>query len=343
MKAEIGAFQKDRQELHKILPLETPLLLELHNTHICNFRCEFCIHSGPDTAIVAGKPFRREKMAWELFELMVEQCKAFPDKIKMCSIAGIGEPLTNSDIVRQVGLLKESGAFRKIQIITNATLLTHDLGEALVAAGLDELKVSLQGLSDKTYARVTDTATTFDKICQNVATFSGIKGSCKLSIKIGDSMLDGDGDEQKFYRLFGDICDAVGVEHIYDMWKSNGIGVKAAVEAKKSQFGYDNREIRVCRYRFTTFDIMPDGTFCLGGCHRRFGFETNIREVPIVEQWNSAGANKARRDKLMYGRDRDGICAVCEVSQQNWHPADLLEGHEEEILARMSERGMIEV
>jgi hypothetical protein len=86
---------------------------------------------------------------------------------------------------------------------------------------------------------------------------------------------------------------------------------------------------------------MPDGTFCLGGCHRRFGFEHTIREVPIAEQCNSDGANIIRRDKLLYGRQSDGVCAVCEISQQNWHPADLLDGYEEQILDRMREQGMI--
>jgi MoaA/NifB/PqqE/SkfB family radical SAM enzyme len=337
MKAEIGAYQKDRQVLHRILPLETPLLLELHNTHICNFRCNFCVHSTSDIAVVAGKPFKREAMPWELFELMVSQCKDFPGKIKLCSIAGIGEPLAHPDIVRQVKSLKESGVFGKVQIITNASLLTPENGAALVEAGLDELKVSLQGLNSETYRRITGTNTEFDTIRRNVETFAALKSGCVLKIKIGDSMLENDNDEQRFYDMFGNICDAVGVEHIYDMWKSNGVSARETVSAQKSQFGYEPREIKICRQRFTTFDILPDGTFCMGGCHRRFGFEHNIREVPISEQWNSAGANKIRREKLLHGRNSDNICAVCEISQQNWHPADLLDGHEQEILRRMGD------
>ena len=134
----------------------------------------------------------------------------------------------------------------------------------------------------------------------------------------------------------------MGIEHIYNMWNVNGVNVEDNLKAsQQTVWGLEPREIRFCRQRFTTFDILPDGTFCLGGCHRRFGFEHNIREVPAAEQWNSTGANKARRDMLVNGRKADPLCRICEGGSQNWHPEDLLEGHEEEILARMREQGLI--
>lgn len=240
-----------------------------------------------------------------------------------------------------VRLFKTSGKVKKVQIITNASLLTHELSHRLLDAGLDQLKVSLQGIDTEMYRKITRSKVDWDTIYGNIQYFSQIKGACKLSVKIGDTALRA-GEDKIFHQLFGDICDAVGIEHIYNMWNVNGVNVEDNLkDSEQTVWGLEPREIRVCRQRFTTFDILPDGTFCLGGCHRRFGFEHNIRDVPVAEQWNSPGANKARWDMLTEGRKGDPLCRICEGGSQNWHPEDLLEGHEDEILARMREKGLI--
>lgn len=340
MKAQIGAWEKDRQQLYDILPLDTPLLLEFHPTHICNFCCNYCIQSS-EKAYAGGKPFKREHMSWELFELLVAQLSDFPGEIKMVSCAGMGEPLAHPRIVDMVRLFKNSGKVKKVQIITNASLLTHELAQQLLDAGLDQLKVSLQGIDTQMYQKIARSNVPWEVVYDHIRYFSEIKGACKLSVKIGDTALRA-GEDEKFHRLFGDICDAVGIEHIYNMWNVNGVNVSDNLKTSdRTVWGLEPREIRVCRQRFTTFDILPDGTFCLGGCHRRFGFEKSIRESPVAQQWNSPGANKARFDMLTKGRQSDSLCRICEGGSQNWHPEDLLEGHEEEILARMRERGMI--
>ena len=340
MKAQIGAWEKDRQQLHAILPLETPLLLEFHPTHICNFRCNYCIQSS-ERAFAGGKPFKREHMNWDLFKLLVQQLSDFPGEIKMVSCAGMGEPLTHPRIADMVRLFKESGKVKKVQIITNASLLTRELSHQLIDAGLDQLKVSLQGVSTEMYQIIAKSPVPWETIYGNIQYFSQIKGASKLSVKIGDTALR-NGEDEIFHQLFDDVCDAVGIEHIYNMWNVNGVNVEDKLkDSQQTVWGLDPREILFCRQRFTTFDILPDGTFCLGGCHRRFGFEHNIREVPVAEQWNSAGANQVRRDMLVNGRKADPLCRICEGGSQNWHPEDLLEGHEEEILARMRAKELI--
>jgi hypothetical protein len=93
-------------------------------------------------------------------------------------------------------------------------------------------------------------------------------------------------------------------------------------------------DLKVCRRVFTSIDIMPDGmlTQC---CHDRFGFEKNIKEVPIATQWNSAEFDKARIDILNGKKDQWEFCKNCVFINATWHPEDVLDGHEEEILNRM--------
>lgn len=56
---------------------------------------------------------------------------------------GVGEPLLNRDLPRMVAHLKSRGVY--VLFNTNATLLTEDWGRRLIEAGLDELRVSVDG------------------------------------------------------------------------------------------------------------------------------------------------------------------------------------------------------
>lgn len=333
MKADTGIWPKNRQILHKILPLDTPLGVDIHITHFCNFRCNYCIVTQPNE-VFAQSGLPRSAMSWEDFSLLVEQLKEFPQKIKMITMCGIGEATTHPRLVDMVQALHDAEVTEKIQVITNAALVTPEMGERLVNAGLGELRVSLQGLTAEKYWEVARARIDWDEFYANLCHFSNIKGQCDLKVKIADTALE-PGDEEKFYALFGDICDAVGIEHIYDVWEHNNFKLDIPLkETEKTLYGLDRHEITVCRYPLTRFDVLPDGMFTQY-CHIQFGHEKHIRESSVVEQWNSAGQNQFRLNMLKEGRKYYHACQICKQCDNTWHPEDLLEGHENEILERM--------
>ena len=183
MKAEIGIYPKDRQLLYKIVPLDTPLVVDLHITHICNFRCNYCILSESDEALAESAfadGLRREAMSWKTFG-------AFPHRIKQITMSGVGEATTHPRLVDMVRLLKDAQVTDKIQIITNAHLLSHSMSGQLIDAGLDELRISLQGLSAAKYKDICGASIDWDKFYEQICYFSEIKGNCKLKVKIADT------------------------------------------------------------------------------------------------------------------------------------------------------------
>lgn len=335
MRAEIGTFPKDRQILHEILPLETPLGVDIHITHHCNFKCNYCILS-QSKEIVESSKLPIQAMKWEDFSLLVEQLKEFPSKIKMITMSGIGEATTHPRLVDMVRALHDADVAETIQIITNAALLTPELGKRLVDAGLGELRISLQGLTAEKYREIAGVKIDWDLFYKNICYFATIKGKCALKVKIADTALE-PGDEERFYTLFGDICNAVAIEHIYDAWAHNGFSLNIDTKATtKTRYGLEPREIKVCRYPFTRFDVLPNGMFTQV-CHLQFGHEKHIRESSVVEQWNSLGQNQLRENMLKRGRKFYPVCKICNFCEGMWHPEDLLDGYEEEILERMKE------
>jgi len=87
-------------------------------------------------------------MAWDDFRRVVDQ---FP-RLERVVLHGIGESLLNKDLPRFIAHLKERGS--EVLFNTNAILLDQKRGDALVAAGLDELRVSLDAVTPELYAQL---------------------------------------------------------------------------------------------------------------------------------------------------------------------------------------------
>jgi MoaA/NifB/PqqE/SkfB family radical SAM enzyme len=104
-------------------------------------------------------------MPWELFSSIIDQ---YP-KIARVVLHGIGEPMLVKDLAARVAYLKERGTY--VLFNTNGTLLTEANGRALIEAGLDELRVSLDAAEAGVYEMVRG-KDFFAKIVTNVGNFT---------------------------------------------------------------------------------------------------------------------------------------------------------------------------
>ncbi len=130
-------------------------------TNHCNLLCETC----PRTFVTYEEP---QTLSWENFLAIVEQ---FPD-MERAVLHGIGEPLLNKDLPRMIAHLKARGVF--VLFNTNAVLLDEAWARKLIASGLDELRVSIDGADPKTYALIRG-APLFHKVVKNLKQFVEIQ------------------------------------------------------------------------------------------------------------------------------------------------------------------------
>jgi len=126
-------------------------------TNHCNLLCETC----PRTFVSYEEP---QTLSWDNFLRIVDQ---FPE-MERAVLHGIGEPLLNKDLARMIAYLKARGIY--VLFNTNATLLSDDWARRLIEAGLDELRVSIDGANPKTYALIRG-APLFHKVLQNLQHF----------------------------------------------------------------------------------------------------------------------------------------------------------------------------
>ncbi len=140
-----------------------PVCLYLETTNRCNLLCETCPRTFEDLEPPAD-------MSWELFTRIVDQ---FPN-IQRVVLHGIGEPMMVKDLPRMVRYLKDRGTY--VLFNTNGTLLRPKKGLALIEAGLDELRISLDAAEARTYELVRG-KDFFDRIVRNTRDFVALKKS----------------------------------------------------------------------------------------------------------------------------------------------------------------------
>ena len=107
-----------------------PVCLYLEVTNRCNLLCTTC----PRTYVELEPP---ADMSWDLFRRIVDQV---PD-VSRAVMHGVGEPMLVKNLPKMVRYLKDRGVY--VLFNTNGTVLNEKNGRALIDAGLDELRVSL--------------------------------------------------------------------------------------------------------------------------------------------------------------------------------------------------------
>ena len=86
----------------------------------------------------------------ELFtSIIIDQ---YTPKLPRVVLHGVGEPMLVKDLPRMIRYLKDRGVY--VLFNTNGTLLTKSNGQALIDAGLDELRVSLDAAESSVFQMV---------------------------------------------------------------------------------------------------------------------------------------------------------------------------------------------
>jgi MoaA/NifB/PqqE/SkfB family radical SAM enzyme len=313
MQARISpGYDSQRKKLSEIIPIPTPFTLFITPAQVCNFRCFYCTqHKSRNEKKRLG--FQSQLLDYEVFLKIASQAAEFPEPFRRVLLTGLGEPLMNPRIPEMVATLKRRGVADRYEIFTNAYLLSHDMSDRLLAAGLTRLRISIQGLSAEKYREVCGVDIEFDRLLDNIRYFYEHRGDCTVYLKIIDAGLAGKEDEEKFYSLFGDICDDIYIEHLVKAQPSMG-DYENRADNYLTFYGERSQKRDVCPYMFYTLQTDATGNvfpcpplglpvmFSLG----------NINKITLREIWNGDKLRALRLSHLHKNRDCVPVCDTCE-------------------------------
>lgn len=308
-----GKHVDGRVNLAGLLPLSTPLVVEIFPIYACNFKCRYCMFSVPEKN--RGFVSSKDVMDFDMYEKCIVSMLSFPQKIKVLRFAGMGEPLLHRNIEAMINYATFYNVAEKIELITNASLLTPKLSDALIASGLSRMVISIQGTSAEKYKEISGINLDFKYFLSNIKYLYKHKKNMEIYIKILDYALD---DKEKFYEIFGDICNYIGIEHAVPIYPDVDYNIFGDVPF--TQFGSFASDVQICPRPFATMYILPDGkvTPCYSMDYPEIMGDLNTES--IYEIW---GGKKFRAFQYnMLNGIKNEVCSDCNMIKHRFCKED---------------------
>lgn len=186
-----------------------PLHLDIETTDLCNLKCPMCPRTILDEQ---NEELQKKKyISKEEYKNIIDQAVQYD--IKSIKLQYLGEPLLHKEVVWQVEYAKQQGII-DVMFNTNATLLTKELSEQLLKAGLDKLFISFDAVSPKLYEQQR-VGTTIGKVIDNIYNFIKLRNeiSPKTHVRLSMVMYEDPIWKEQFDAMkvmWRDLVDALG-------------------------------------------------------------------------------------------------------------------------------------
>lgn len=326
-------LNEKRKNLGEVLPLKQPYVLLVDPSSICNLRCQWC-PSGYD-ALISSTGRAQQIMPLELFEKIVEQAKAFSKPFNVLRLYKEGEPLVNPNFPEIVKMAKESKCFTRIDTTTNGILLNKQLNRKIIAAGIDQINISVNGVNEEQIYKNTGRHINFDEYVNNIRDLYNNRGNCVVYVKTIKDILT-ENEKEKFFDIFGESADRVFLERLSPAWPT--------FDVSKSGYNYEDvgnyeqpvEDRKVCPYIFYIMVVNADGTVstCVGDW-RHHQIVGNINEENIKDIWNGNMQRKYQIEHLRGNKDCFEMCKSCKVITHGCY--DNIDQYAHEIEKKISE------
>ena len=153
----------------KFLTNPNPTTISLPLTAQCNHRCLFCEIRGTEQKI------KNEGKKYQANLLDIKDIKPFESFIKsahsidMGGLTALGEPFLSPNFSQVIKYLRKINQHARIQITTNAALLTEEKKKLLISSAPLDLTFSLHAISQKTYHKLM--GKDFERVIKNIHFF----------------------------------------------------------------------------------------------------------------------------------------------------------------------------
>jgi len=278
---------------------EFPPIVIVAVTNVCDMACIHCAHP----VIKRDPGYRATFMRPEVHTRIVEETRAYRDKLWVLRYAADGESLLNPHFLDMVDEVKAAG-IGPVDLTTNAMSLSEDKMRRLLEAPIDVIDVSLDAFSKETYEKIRIRGK-FDQVTANLKRLIEMRNEIGSPTKIMTSIISQQEalDEVDAFREFwGEYVDEVLVRGL-----NTDLGI---VNVSETYFEEIERWPCPQFWKRVTINQHGDVRFCVEDW-RNTGIVGNVMEQSIAEIWQSEIYQKFR-DLHASGRWGDvSMCRKC--------------------------------
>ena len=297
--------------------------LTVEVTNICNANCVFC-----------GYQFQERPtgvMSLDLFRQIVDQYAAIGGgMIELTPV--VGDPLVDKGLEEKVGYARSVPGIGRLSFITNGILLRRARFEALVAAGITHITISISGLDPKEYERVyrsTAYRTVIDNLVDIAA--SPLFGRVEFALGIRSDTWFAWRRSPDLARLKRLGYTRVGSMLFLDNWSGR---IATATLPGAFLVRPPRRKKNPCWMLYNSITVLADGRMTACGCRDLNGTSElglgSIHDQRLDSPWID-GRMEALRQRFRDGNPPD-VCRDCRhyvpareidaLNSENGKPAD---------------------
>jgi hypothetical protein len=277
-----GFFDRLRPAFPKVVRIET--------TNACNASCVICPHKQIQRPI--------SRMDNNLYTRIIDQCAAAG--CQEVHLHNFGEPLMDKQLEDRVSDAKKKG-IKKVKIFSNGSLLSASRAKGLIEAGLDEIKISIDGATKEEFERIR-VPLRFETVMQNIYDLVAMRNACGSGLIVLVACCS-TADKQATMQPLINIADGFSFNKIHN-W-GNGDQTNGRSRLRKP----------CCRlWRNLTVLAGGDVSLCCldyDGQHILGRVDEN---ASIGEIWNSPAYENVRRLHKEGRQNSIQLCANCTKS-----------------------------
>ncbi len=282
------------------LPLpRLPYVIVFEPTTHCNLRCIMC----PSPGFTGTRGY----LSMELYEKLIRQ--AIDGGVHRARFVGLGEPMLHRNLPEMVRMAKQGGLYTEIS--TNATLLTRELGQALLDAGLDELCFSLDTAIEADYERIRKPAK-YSEVVSNIEGFLALckENPARAPVTVARMVVMEGSDVEAFSRRWEGKVDSLqfNIMRVHAGAESpHGAPRTPPTAAPRRQLPRRTR----CRQIMNHMLIEWDGHISL--CNQCSVLIGDANTTSLEAIWKGAVMQKVRGLHTRYQGGQVKMCRVCPV------------------------------
>lgn len=297
----------------KIPQLEqVPSFVIIENSNLCNLSCIFCPHESMKR--------KRGIMEEGLFRSIIDQCAK--EGILNVLIQGFGEPLLDKDYLARVRYAKASG-IKNVHCVTNGTLLTRDISEGLIKAGLDRLYISIDAASPEVYGQIHKApgsgspSDKFSDVVKNIDDLIFLKKELKsgkpaIEVRFKDFDVN-KSDLRRFIKKYKKSVEKVNIFMNIFNWPGSNISNNLPRNFRLVRFP--------CYNLWSTLYIAFDGKVAL--CCQDYEVRVRLGDAAkerIMDIWRGKGLADIRKQHLEGVFNGNPVCGECIINSQLLSP-----------------------
>lgn len=276
--------------VHQLRYSKTPRYIQIETNLACNARCPFCPYEHMDRG-----PMLMEDRVWRK---IVDDTRGLGVTYRPFLI---NEPLSEKRLPQIIAYMKED-ASAKVEINTNGGLLTEARARAVLDAGIDVVRFSIDGFSKATYEPARP-GVDYDKVVEYTNAFAALRDAggyeCHVEVRMID-MPENKHEQEAFLDYWKGRVDAALLVPLYNWpWSGQKAAVlKPCLKILDEMFFYTDGSAPLCCWDDSGRGIMG-----------------NVKTQSVMEIWNGAVMQSMRTLLDRGRRDLVTLCSRCDAYQ----------------------------